>query len=153
MYIFFIISVILIILTAPKYEIIDTLNQLENKTFDFRQKIISKDKKVNKDIVIITVDDPSYEYLLEKYGEWPIPRNVYAEILDYIQSQNPKYVAFDLMFIKSFETDKKDNLILGNRLIPLTKEGEAVLNWYGEAGTRNNNGYYEIMTIHINLRQ
>ena len=73
---------------------------LENKSFDIRQNIISKNKKVNKDIIIVTVDDPSYEYLIETYGDWPIPRNAYAEILDYIQSQKPKYVAFDLLFIK-----------------------------------------------------
>ena len=77
------------------------IRTLENKSFDIRQNIISKNKQVNKDIIIVTVDDPSYEYLIETYGDWPIPRNAYAEILDYIQAQNPKYVAFDLLFIKS----------------------------------------------------
>lgn len=77
------------------------IKTLENKSFDIRQNIISKNKKVNKDIIIVTVDDPSYEYLIETYGDWPIPRNAYAEILDYIQNQKPKYVAFDLLFIKS----------------------------------------------------
>lgn len=77
------------------------IRTLENKSFDIRQNIISKSKKVNKDIIIVTVDDPSYEYLIETYGDWPIPRNAYAEILDYIQAQKPKYVAFDLLFIKS----------------------------------------------------
>ena len=77
------------------------IRTLENKSFDIRQNIISKNKQVNKDIIIVTVDDPSYEYLIETYGDWPIPRNAYAEILDYIQAQKPKYVAFDLLFIKS----------------------------------------------------
>ncbi len=100
-------SVILLILISflfivvPQKETKNIINVLENKTFDIRQNIIAKNKKVNKDIIIITVDDPSYEYLIEKYGDWPIPRNVYADILDYIQAQNPKYVAFDLLFIKS----------------------------------------------------
>ena len=74
---------------------------LENKSFDIRQNLIAKNKQVNKDIIIVTVDDPSYEYLIETYGDWPIPRNAYAEILDYIENQQPKYVAFDLLFIKS----------------------------------------------------
>ena len=102
-------SVILIVLflgifiVFPKKETKNIINLMENKTFDIRQNIIAKDKKINKDIVIVTVDDPSYEYLIETYGDWPIPRNVYAKMLDYIQAQNPKYAAFDLLFIKSLK--------------------------------------------------
>ena len=91
----------LVFVLFPQDETKKLFDMLENKTFDFRQNIIVKDKKINKDIVIISVDDPSYEYLVGEYGDWPIPRNVYAEILDYVQAQNPKYVAFDLLFIKS----------------------------------------------------
>lgn len=101
----------ILIVVLPKNETKSIINLMENKTFDIRQKIIAKDKQVNKDIIIITVDDPSYEYLVETYGDWPIPRNVYAEILDYIQAQNPKFVLFDLLFIKSLNrvanSDKK----------------------------------------------
>ncbi len=85
----------------PKEETKNIITLMENKTFDIRQNIIAKNKHVNKDIVIITVDDPSYEYLIETYGDWPIPRSVYADILDYVHAQNPKFVAFDLLFIKS----------------------------------------------------
>ena len=52
---------------------------IENKTFDIRQSVLDKYKKVNKDIVILSVDDESYEYFLDKYGEWPISRNIYAD--------------------------------------------------------------------------
>jgi diguanylate cyclase (GGDEF)-like protein len=85
----------------PNNETKNIVNIIENKTFDIRQNLISKHKHVNKDIIIVTVDDPSYEYLIDKYGDWPIPRHIYAKILDYIQSGHPKYVAFDLLFIKS----------------------------------------------------
>ncbi len=89
------------LITFQNNETKNLIRTLENKSFDIRQNIISKNKQVNKDIIIVTVDDPSYEYLIETYGDWPIPRNAYAEILDYIQAQKPKYVAFDLLFIKS----------------------------------------------------
>ena len=85
----------------PKNETKNIVKIIENKTFDIRQNIIAPKKQVSKDIVIVTVDDPSYEFLIEMYGDWPIPRHVYAQILDYIQAQKPKYVAFDLLFIKS----------------------------------------------------
>ena len=59
-------------------------NTMELKSFDLRQSIIADKKKVSNDIVILTVDDESYEYLINKYGEWPIPRHIYAQILDYV---------------------------------------------------------------------
>lgn len=117
-YDFFFILVLFLLLAGifiifPKNETKNIINELENKTFDIRQNIISKYKKCNKDIVIITVDDPSYEYLIDTYGDWPIPRNVYAKVLDYIQAQNPKYVAFDLLFIKSLNRiPNSDNLLI-----------------------------------------
>ena len=100
------ILVVFMVIIFPKEETKYIINFMENKTFDIRQNIISKDKKVNQDIVIVTVDDPSYEYLTQKYGDWPIPRNVYAEIIEYIQAQKPKYVALDLLFINSLNRIK-----------------------------------------------
>ncbi len=94
---------VFLITVLPKEETKSLINYMENKTFDIRQRIISKDKQARKDIVIITVDDPSYEFLIEKYGDWPVPRNVHAQLVDFIQAQNPKYVAFDLLFIKSLK--------------------------------------------------
>ncbi len=98
----------------PKDETKTIIKHLENKTFDIRQSIISKNKKVNKDIIIVTVDNPSYEYLTEKYGDWPIPRNVYADIINYIEAQNPKYIVFDLLFIKTLNRIPKSDVKLIN---------------------------------------
>ena len=82
------------------------LDAVENKTFDLRQSIIVKSdyKKANKNIVIVAIDDASYEYILDKYGEWPLPRDIYAKLIDYIEAQHPKTIAFDLMFVKSIKT-------------------------------------------------
>ena len=82
------------------------LDAVENKTFDLRQSIIVKSdyKKPNRNIVIVAIDDASYEYILDKYGEWPLPRDVYAKIIDYIEAQHPKTIAFDLMFVKSIKS-------------------------------------------------
>ena len=85
--------------------IYDFLNMVENKTFDFRQKVQvgAKTHKANKDIVVVTIDDASYEYLTNKYGEWPLPRNIYADLINYIETQNPASISFDLMFVSSMK--------------------------------------------------
>ena len=102
---------VLVILVVKNVGMSEFFNSIENKTFDIRQKILvsSNYKKVDKDIVLITVDDASYEYLVERYGEWPISRSVYADLINYVEAQNPKALAFDLMFIKSMKSKTNDD--------------------------------------------
>lgn len=92
------------------------INSMENSTFDIRQKVLvnSGIRKHNPDIVIIAIDDTSYEYILEKYGEWPLRRDMYAKMADYIEAQKPKSIAFDLMFVKSMKSDKASDIALTN---------------------------------------
>ena len=70
------------------------INSMENRTFDIRQSLIanSGNRKPDKDIVIIAIDDGSYEYILDNYGEWPLRRDMYAKMVDYIGGQNPKSI-------------------------------------------------------------
>ena len=85
----------------------------ENRTFDYRQslKVLHRQPVPNKDIVVVAIDDASLEMLWDKYGEWPIPRYVYADLINHIESHKPQAIIFDLMFIKAmkndFSSDKK----------------------------------------------
>lgn len=114
-YIFAFFSVVLLILLFIRNaKVDDFLSVMENKTFDLRQTILvnSGYKQPNKDIVLVTIDDASYEYLLGKYGEWPIPRDVYAQFINAIEKQHPKAIAFDLMFVKSMKSkNEADNAL------------------------------------------
>ncbi len=100
------IFLLFVVYTAKSTNFNTFLDSMENKTFDIRQNMIikSKYKKANNDIVIIAIDDASYEYILDKYGEWPLPRDVYAKLIDYIEAQHPRSIAFDLMFVKSIKS-------------------------------------------------
>ena len=61
-------------------------------------------KKASKDIVIVAIDDATYEYILDTYGEWPLPRDIYADMINYLEKQSPRAIAFDLMFVKSIKS-------------------------------------------------
>ena len=78
----------------------------ENRSFDYRQSIqvVHKRPMPNRDIVVLAIDDASLETLWDKYGEWPLPRNIYADIINYIETEKPQAIIFDLMFIKSVRT-------------------------------------------------
>ncbi len=83
----------------------------ENRSFDYRQvlKVNHKQPVPNKDIVVLAIDDASLEQLWDKYGEWPVPREVYANAIHYIEAQNPQSIIFDLMFIKSMKSSKNSD--------------------------------------------
>ena len=91
------------------------INSMENRTFDIRQSLIANSgaRNHNKDIVIVAIDDGSYEYVLDNYGEWPLRRDAYAQMVNYIESQHPKMIVFDLMFVKSMKSDiESDNALI-----------------------------------------
>ena len=82
------------------------MESIEYRTFDIKQRVLARSgmRKPNSDIVIIAIDDGSYEYILDKYGEWPLRRDIYAKMVDYLEAQKPKSIAFDLMFVKSIKS-------------------------------------------------
>lgn len=85
------------------------IDGIENKTFDLRQSVISKHRAASKDIVIITIDDASYEYALDNIGEWPLPRGLYADLVEFVEQQNPRLIAFDMLFVKSAKNNTTDD--------------------------------------------
>lgn len=94
------------------------INIIENRTFDLRQNImINANSKIpNKDIVIVAIDEATYEYILDHYGEWPLPRDIYVKLVEYLESQNPQIIAFDLMFVKSFKSAPQADIALINTM-------------------------------------
>lgn len=102
-FMFFVIFAFLILKNANLNNFIDAI---ENRTFDLRQSLLINEgaKKASKDIVIVAIDDATYEYILDYYGEWPLPRDTYAKIINYLEKQSPRAIAFDLMFVKSLKS-------------------------------------------------
>ena len=90
----------------------------ENRTFDYRQmlRVMHKHPTPNKDIVVLAIDDASLEMLWDKYGEWPIPRNVYANIIHHIEKDKPQAIIFDLLFIKSMQKESISDKALINAM-------------------------------------
>lgn len=94
----------------------DFIDVVESRTFDLRQNVLINNhaKAHNDNIVIVAIDDASYEYILDNYGEWPLTRDVYAKLVDYLEAQHPQSVAFDLMFVKSMKSLPQADLALVN---------------------------------------
>ena len=97
---FFALFAFIILKNANLASFVDTV---ENRTFDLRQSI-----------VIVAIDDATYEYILDNYGEWPLPRDTYAKVINYLEQQSPRSIVFDLMFVKSIKSSNGADEMLIN---------------------------------------
>lgn len=118
LYVLFSIALALLVFYGFTHSELDAfIDGIENKTFDLRQSVISKHKTASKDIVLITIDDASYEYALDNIGEWPLPRGLYADLVEFVEKQKPRTLAFDMLFVKSAKNnaaeDKKLATVFG----------------------------------------
>ena len=105
---FLLILVLLISLKIINPSFIQSISYL---SFDLYQKVFAEKK--DSDVVIIDIDEKS----LGKFGQFPWNRNVFAKILNQLQTSNPKAIGFDIFFT---EKDKQspDEIIKSYDLIP-----------------------------------
>lgn len=110
---FFALFAFIILKNANLASFVDTV---ENRTFDLRQSILINEgaKKPSENIVIVAIDDATYEYILDNYGEWPLPRDTYAKVINYLEQQSPRSIVFDLMFVKSIKSSNGADEMLIN---------------------------------------
>ena len=105
---FLVVLLLLILLKIINPSFIKSVSYL---SFDLYQKVFAKKKE--SEVVIIDIDEKS----LGKFGQFPWNRNVFAKILDQLNTSNPKAVGFDIFFT---EKDKQspDEIIKSYNLIP-----------------------------------
>jgi adenylate cyclase len=81
------------------------MQRAENITFDAR--IRNVDRKHASDpavqaqaqqYVVIDIDNPSYDQLQEVFGRWPWPRQVWTEVVRWVDRGDPRLIALDIVF-------------------------------------------------------
>jgi len=105
---FLVVLLLLILLKIINPSFIKSVSYL---SFDLYQKVFAKKKE--SEVVIIDIDEKS----LGKFGQFPWNRNVFAKILDQLNTSNPKAIGFDIFFT---EKDKQspEEIIKSYNLIP-----------------------------------
>lgn len=106
----FVFGIFLYLIQLPAFR--GFLTGVENKTFDLRQSIVSKYAKRSDKITIISVDDASYEYIVDKYGSWPAPRVFWAKLISDLEPYNPNKLIFDILFLQRFTADGTSDIAL-----------------------------------------
>ena len=84
---------------------LDYTNSFENRYYDFRMRSHLNSKFISSDILLLKIDD----YSLQKFGTWPLPRTVYARMLERLEEFGAKVVAMDVMFPESSPDPSNDD--------------------------------------------
>ena len=71
---------------------------LEDGTYDARVRWSAEPSKADKSILIIDVDDASFNGLKDQLGRWPWSRRVWSAFLYYLAQGKPRAIAFDTIF-------------------------------------------------------
>ncbi len=106
---FFILLFFLIVLKTANPSFVKAISFL---SFDLYQKIIPL-KKESSEVVIVDINEKS----LEKFGQFPWNRSIFAKIIENINTAEPKAIGFDIFFS---EKDKQspEEIIKSYNLIP-----------------------------------
>lgn len=86
---------VLILLDASVFHIGENMR---DRAFDFMVKHRFVVTKADPDIVIVDINEASLSAMAKEYGRWPWPRQVFAEFVENISTQNPKAIVFDILF-------------------------------------------------------
>jgi len=101
---------------------------LEYKSYDMRVNFWAKTgfSRVSDEIILIFLDQNSIDWAQRERGwGWPWPRQAYAEIVEYMNLNNAKSLAFDVIFSEPsvYRNAKQDEII--DNAIKALEEAEA----------------------------
>ncbi len=74
------------------------IKTLELKSQDFRFHLFADNFSVSDDVVIIAIDQNSLDRFEEMAVSWPLPREIYAVLTDYLTAEGASSIAFDIIF-------------------------------------------------------
>jgi adenylate cyclase len=70
----------------------------ELKAYDWRVRLAADPASVNRDIVLVEINDTTIRDLAPVLGHWPWPRVAFSILLDYLHRAPARVVALDLLF-------------------------------------------------------
>lgn len=100
----------------------------ERKLVDLRIQMFRDDIKPPDDIVVVMIDEASLDVLNSIAGRWPWPRNIHADVIDFLAYCEARAIVMDVMFLES-EVGRAEALSLNEsdtRLVHATQAAGSV---------------------------
>src|SRR5258708_20250687 len=77
----------------------DLLDRLELTTYDWRMRLAADPASVNKDIVLVEINDLSIRQLQDGFRmRWPWPRVAFGLVIDFLHRGGARVVGVDVPF-------------------------------------------------------
>jgi len=73
-------------------------NQLSHQSFDLLMQERPIAYQPDPSIVILDIDEPSLAAMNSRYGRWPWPREVLAQVGEKLEAAGARAVVFDILF-------------------------------------------------------
>ena len=86
----------------------DLPDRAELITYDWRMRLAVDPGSLNKDIVLVELNDASLREMSDLFGHWPWPRVTMAYVLDFITRGPAKVIAIDVQFTEIDRVAKYD---------------------------------------------
>jgi adenylate cyclase len=81
----------------PRY-----VQEIENRSWDWRLALTADPAEANHSIKLILVDQASLDFFAKEYSlTWPIPRDAYKYVIEFLTRGHAKGLAFDMLFTES----------------------------------------------------
>ena len=95
----------LIVLTLGAGGLLETA---ELKAYDWRMRRVADPSSINKDIVLVEINDASIRAMEPAFGHWPWPRLAVSYVVDYLHRASAKVIAIDLTLAERDRVQKYD---------------------------------------------
>lgn len=86
------------LLVVADYGFIGLSRIVDQRAGDVLLKINAAGRPQSDRVVIVDIDQRSLERMNELAGSWPWPRSVHGELIDHLERQGPRAIAFDILF-------------------------------------------------------
>ncbi|MDB2415434.1 adenylate/guanylate cyclase domain-containing protein [Rickettsiales bacterium] len=96
------------------------IEQMQLSVFDTYQKYKPREY-IKQPVIIVDIDDES----LHRFGQWPWPRNILADIVAKLNNANVASIAFDIVFAEYDRTSAKS-------IIPMWKKYAQIPDYLGD---------------------
>ncbi len=87
------------------------LMSLELKTVDARTHWFEKNIVAPEEIVLIMIDEASLDSMQSRFGRWPWPRKVFAEVIELLAFCGAKSVLLDILFTEQQTPSSPDSAL------------------------------------------
>lgn len=91
-------ALVFVLLVLADYRFFGLSRIIDQRGGDIFLVLNARQRPPSDRVVILDIDQRTLEEMNDLAGSWPWPRSIHGEMIDHIARQNPRAIAFDILF-------------------------------------------------------